>query len=351
MTLTQTAIIVKQLITVSIIVLILGIVSFVGYKIWYAYYLANLPPVEEKPNAQFGLLPQPDFPKVGVSTSNFTYSLDTTTGGLPKTGIDPGFEKIIKVYFIAPTFATFLSPDRSTALAEKFNITTPPQILSETKYQFKDNYRSLLVDLDSGNFFYSNEATVSAKTNLDEDNKLISDFEQFLSSLGVLKENLKNGRNKVVPLKNEGDDLIPSQQRNNAMAALISLWPVSIDNRPVLTGNFDKSTVNAVVFEGADKLDNYLSLNFNYYQIDTSTFATYPLKTSEVAFDDLKNGKGIIIVEPDKPQVSITSVYLGYYLPENYSPYLQPIYVFEGPHFVAYVSAINESFVSSATQN
>lgn len=345
MTLTQTAVLVKRAIVLSTVALVLGLTSFIVYKIWYAYYLANLPPVEEKPDIKFGPLPEPDFPKGNVSTSNFTYSLDTTTGGLPKVGTDPDFEKIIKVYFVTQTFATLLAPERSGALAEKFGITSTPEYLSETKYKFKDENKTLLVNLDNGNFSYNSESVLSSKTTIDDDNKLASDFRQTLSNLGALKDDLRNSRMKVIPLKVNGEDLIPAL-RSEASAAQVSLWPDQINKRLVLTADFNKSLVSAIVFGGADRLDNYLSLNFTYYPIDISTFATYPLKTAAVAFDDLKDGKGVIILEPDKPQVSITSVYLGYYLPETYSPYLQPIYVFEGPNFVAYVSAITEQFQS-----
>lgn len=348
MTLTQTAIVVKQVITISIIALVLGLASFIGYKVWLSYYLAHLPPIEEKPDTKFGLLPAPDFPKGNVTTSNFTYSLDTTTGGLPKAGIDPGFEKIIKVYFVNQTFVTLLSSERSQTLAEKFGLTIPPEILSDTKYRFKDKDKILLVDLDNGNFTYTKEATVSGNIALDDDNKLVSDFEQMLARLGVFKDDLKQGRNKITPLKIAGGKLISTQLKSEASAVQISLWPAPIDKKSIFTGDFNKSLINATVLGSADRIDSYLSLNFTYFPIDTNTFATYPLKTAEAAFDDLKNGKGVVIVEPVKPQVSITSVYLGYFLGEFYSPYLQPIFIFEGPNFVAYVSAISEQSQSVA---
>lgn len=351
MTLTQTAIVVKRSIILSIIALFLGISSFIGYKIWYAYYLAHLPPVEEKPDTRFGPLPQIDFPKGTVSTSNFTYSLDTTTGGLPKVGTDPGFEKIIKVYFITQTFATFLSPDRSAALAEKFAITSPPDRLSEIRFKFRENDKTLLIDLDNGNFSYTREASASGAVSFDDDNKLTSDFKQILANLGALKNDLANGRSKVTLLKTAGGELIPAQVKSEAQAAIISLWPASIDKKAVYSADFNKSLVSAVVLGGADQINNYLSLNFTYFPIELSTFATYPTKTTENAFEDLKTGKGVVVVAPDKPQVSISSVSLGYYLPQNYSPYLQPIFVFEGPNFVAYVSAISGQAEPGATQN
>lgn len=333
MTLSQTAIIAKQIITVSIITLIVLTVSFIGYKIWYGYYLANLPPVEEKPDVKFGILPLPEFPKASVSSSNYSYSIDTTTGNLPKVGKDKGFDKLIKVYFVTKTFASFLSPEKSQKLAEKFGITAKPHILTETKYQFEEGDKSLFVDLDSSNFAFKQEATPSGQENLDDDKKLISDFKDILANLGVLKEDLNKGRTKVTLLKN---------------TAQISIWPSSINDKDIFAPQFNTSLINATIFKSANDFKNYLSLNYTYYPIELSTFATYPIKTSEQAFEDLKMGKGIVVIESNKPSVSITAVSLGYYLPEKYNPYLQPIFVFQGPHFVGYVSAISEQYQTVA---
>lgn len=329
MTLSQTAILTKQIITISIFALVLGTASFIGYKIWYANYLANLPPVEEKPDTKFGILPAIDFPKGTVSSSNFSYSIDTSTGNLPKVGEEAGFEKLVKVYFVTKPLATLLSAEKSQALAEKFDISAQPQILSETTYRFKDNDKTLTIDLDSGNFTFKKEATISAEESLDDDQKLVSNFKAILETLGVLKEELKKGPTKVIHLE-------PS-------VAQISLWPSPLD-KPILTPKFDTATIYAKVYKSAANLADYMLLQFTYYPIDTSTFATYPLKDATQAFEDLKNGKGIVIIEPQKPQVSITSIYLGYFLGEFYNPYLQPIFVFEGPNFVAYVAAIIEQF-------
>lgn len=335
MTLTQAAALVKQTITFSAIALVVTIAGFIGYKIWYAYYLAHLPKVEEKPDTKFGILPAINFPASAVSTSNFTYSVDTVTGGLPKVGVDPGFEKIIKVYFIPQTFATLLSSEKSQTLAEKFGIGSPPEVLTETKYRFKDQNKTLLVDLDTGNFSYTKEASPSGAITVDE-NTLISGFEQTLSNLEVFKEDLRSGRSKVTYLKANGEVAV----------ARISLWPGPIDKKTIFTADSTRSPVTAVVYGSAGSLDNFLSLDFTYYPIDTTTFATYPIKTSEAAFDDLKNGKGVVLIAPSQPRVSLTALSLGYYLPSSYSPYLQPIFIFEGPQFMAYVPATAEQFQS-----
>lgn len=344
MTLTQTAIFTKQIIALGIIALTLGTLSFIGYRIWYSYYLTTLPPKEEKPDTKFGILPYPNFPKAYVSSSNFSYTLNTTTGGLPKVGQDPGFEKLTKVYFVIKPYATFLSSDKSRALAEKFNINTPPKVVNETTYEFKQDNKTLVVDLDSGNFKYFKEATPSSKENLDTDENLVSDFKGVLEDLGVLKEELKNGRAKVTLFKTLGAEAVTTNQRTDAQAALISIWPQDLDKKSIFTSDIGRSYIFATLVNYYNSLEDYLSINFTHYQIDTTTFATYPIKSPEEAFNDLQSGKGVIIIEPQRPQVSITSVSLGYFMSENYSPYIQSIFVFEGPSFVAYVPAVSAQF-------
>lgn len=350
MTLTQTAELTKKVIAILSIMIVVGTLSFITYQVWHSYYIANLPLVEEKPTTAWGQLPPPDFPSSSVSSSNFSYSLDTSTGGLPKVGIDSGFDKILKVFFIVKSSATLLSPERSQTLAQKLNILTDPQIISETKYKFIQDNKTLSVDLDSGNFTYKNEATASTREALDTDDQMVTGFEQVLTTLGVLTDDLKKGRAKITLLKPDGNSLVPTLLRAEATAVQISLWPQDVDKKPIFTPGFNKALVNATVVKSAQDLENYLSIQFTNYPIDTSTVSTYPIKTPEVAYNDLKSGKGVVVLEPQKAQVSISSVYLGYYLSENYNPYLEPVFVFEGQNFVAYVAAIPDDFIAAGAR-
>ena len=339
MTLTQTAIFTKRAILGFIIFSILGTVSFIGYKIWYAGYLASLPPRQDLPDTKFGILPQPDFPASKVPSSSFSYSLDTATGGLP------AFGKLIKVYFMPKASATFLAPEKGRALAEKFKITGSPETLSETKQRFTQDNRILTVELDTGNFTYQTDATPSATT-LEDDQRLTQDFKNFLQQIGVLKEGLDSDRIKIKPLKFDGSQFNVTDSKPEASGALINLWPGDLDKMPIVTSSFDKPLVQAEIINSARVLENIRSLKFIFWPVDTSTYATYKLKTPDKAFDELKSDKGVIIVKPGSSQVSITSIYLGFYESENYTPYLQPVFVFEGPGFVAYVSALTDEFLS-----
>lgn len=328
MTLTTVAILTKRLIFITVVLLILGSISLIGYNIWHARYLALLPAPVELPDTKFGILSSLDLPSSSVSPTNFSYSVDTVDGFLPK------FKNIQKVFFSPKSYSTFLASEKAKKLAEKFNLQVEPEVLSETRHRFTLENKSLTVELDSGNFIYNNQASMSAQP-LPSQEILTGDFRDFLSQLGTV-EQLKSGPVKV------------NLQDGKAQ---ISIWPANIEDKQILTPLFTQSLITTTVIGSPKNIDNILSLKYKFFPIDSTTFATYPIKTTESALADLKSGKGKIVIAPAKPQVSITSAYLTYYQSENYTPYVQPIFVFEGPNFVAYVPAIIDEFLSPATQS
>lgn len=319
MTLTQLATITRRGILTAVILITLGLASFIGYQVWHANYIASLPKPEERADVKFGILPKPDFAPPSVSSSNFSYRIATETGGLPNFG------KLLKVYFIPKATATFLASDKASALAAKFGIDTPPEA-TNSSYLFKKDLKTLNLSLDTGNFIYTKEATPSSLPSTNEAT-LIQNFRVLLSSLGILVPELKNSTAKV-----DG--------------RLISIWPADIDKFKIVTPNFKTGLIQAETSQSAIRVDDYTSIHFTFWGVDQTSFSTYPIKTTDQALQDLKIGKGSVVLEPKGVQVSITAVTLAYFESENYSPYLHPIYVFEGPNFVAYVPAILDQYIT-----
>jgi hypothetical protein len=338
MTLTQTAILVRRGVFTIISLTVLVVAAATGYKIWYQHYLSTLPPIEEKAEMRFGLLPEIKFPPSIVSSSNFSYSLDTVTGGFPQ------MPKLVKVYFIPQNKVSFLAPEKSQALAQSLGFLQGPQILSETRYKFTDQYQgNLIIDLTTGNFNFQRQvATDSAKlqeTPLTDQAKLVVEFKDFLQQKGLLPEELKNGRSAV----------IYGQTQNSASeSAQVSVWPEDFEGLPIVTASFKTGLVTGLAKNLADEFGNFTKLDYIFWPIDKTTFSTYQIKTPEEAFKDLQSGKGFVALEPPTAKVSISSVYLAYFQSEEYSPYLKPVYVFEGPSFAALVEALSESI---STQN
>jgi hypothetical protein len=347
MDLNNTATFARRGIVISIILLVLSIIGFISYQIYKNYQIAHTPPPEEKINLGYGELSPPDFPQSLTPSDQYDYSVDTTTGGLPNFG------NTIRVYFIPKPFATLLAAEKSAGLAAKFEIEALPQILNDTKYQYTSDDRQITIEIDTNNFTYSQTFLEEADQGaVEEDNQLIQSFKDTLSSRNLLNDNLREGRTKVVLVSfDEQGQITPVTSRSEAMGAIISIWPSDLDQKPIVNPDFNKSLINAVTQVTAVGLENYRQINYTYWQIDTNNFSVYPLKKVDQALEELKNGEGVVVINPPKNQVSISSVYLAYYLPEIIdwqSPYLQPIYVFEGPSFAAYVSAIGQVVPSAS---
>jgi hypothetical protein len=323
MTLSQAAIFTKRFLVGFVVIISLIIISFVGYRMWRAYYLASLPPKVELPETRFGALPPIDLPRSIAPPTSFTYSIDTTTGNLPD------FEKMTKVYFMPKGVVSLLSSEKAADLANKLGIRTQPTILSETQYSFEEGGKRLIIEIDTGNFIYENPLAETVE--LGPNSSLNQGFKNVLAALDSLKPELGEGPQKI--------------QKDGARAS-ISVWPKQVDSKPILTSDFNKSLVNGTTSGSGFELKNYSIINYTFWPVDLSESSTYPIKTATMALDDLKAGLGVIVIAPSESKISILNTYLGYFESENYSPYLQPIYIFEGPNFVAYVPAVTQEFAS-----
>ena len=330
MTLTQTAKITKRFLLIFGILFVLLTVSYIGYQIYYyQYYLPHKPAPVIKPDKKFGPLPAPKFISTDVSSSNYSYSLATVTGGLPTD-----IPKIEKVYFIPQLGTTLLASDKATQLANSFSFTQGPTITNQTTYQFSDTQGgTMTIDLNTSNFTFNRIASPSGtlQENFTDQGQVADQFKAYLSNKGLLADDLSSGRTNVV-----FDNSLPQ----NSQTATISIWPADFNNLEIVTPTFSDGLIKAVVNTAKDETIKYQNLTYTYWSPDSQNSSTYPLKTPDQAFSDLKSGLGVVVVQPTDPQVAITSVKLAYYESGSYSLYLLPVYVFEGEGFVAYVDAI-----------
>lgn len=336
LTLTQTAKMTKKALLIFGILFILLTAFYIGYQIYYYnYYLPHKPAPVIKPDVKFGPLPNPKFITADVSSSNYSYSLATVTGGLP---ID--IPKVEKVYFIPRLGPTLLASDKATQLANSFSFTHGPNIVSQTKYEFSDDSGGIMrIDLDTSNFSFTRAASSSAslEDTFADSGKIAENFKTYLSSKNLLPEDLQKGRSKVV-----FDNAIPQ----NSQTATVSIWPQDFNGLEVVTPTFSEGLIKTTLNKSKDDIYKYQSLIFTYWSPDSQNSSTYPIKTPDQAFSDLKSGLGVVVIPPQNPQVAITSVKLAYYESALYSVYLLPIYVFEGEGFVGYVNAISPEAVS-----
>lgn len=342
LTLTQTADLTKKAFIFGVVSLVLIIFGWVGFTLYKNSQIKPPSILEEKPDTRFNLLPKLKFKKSVAPSSNYTYELITETGKLPEN-----FPKLMKVYFISKLGTTLLAPNRAKELAERFEFRNGPEILSPTLYKFtNDNEGALTIDLDTGNFDYNRKiSTESASLDELEQEVIIADkakmaeeFKSYLSSKELLREELSIGKTDI---------FYDQSQQQDSQTARITLWQDGISESekvkyPVITAKFDEGLIDATVTKYTDEINKYLSLKYIFWPIDLENFATYPLKTAEQAFTQLKEGKGNIVIKPKNTLVDVSNIYIAYFLAEEYQTYLQPVFVFEGEGFAALVPAIPE---------
>lgn len=337
LTLTQTADLTKKAFIFGVIFLVLIIFSWVGFQYYKASQVVPTTVEEDKADTKFNLLPKPNFNISLVPSSKYTFELLTTTGKLPAD-----LPKIFKVYFISKLGTSLLASNKAKELSSSLNFNNGPEIISSTLYNFTDDSGGKIsIDLDTGNFEYKrNEATESGllDNTLSDKPKLIQDFKTFLNSKGLSKEQISSGHTQV---------LYPENSNNKAV---ISLWQDNITEGEteikVVTNNFNAGLIKAEVSNIVSEDNNrYPYLKYIYWPIDLTNFATYPLKDINVAFEELKMGKASVVKESSLNTVGLTNIYIAYLLSEKYTPYLQPIYVFEGEDFTALVGAVDEQYL------
>lgn len=337
MTLTETAIMTKKTLLFGAIFSVVLIFAWAGYQYWYfQVYLPNQPVVEEKPEEQFGPLPKLALKENTADSKAYNYKLDTDTGGLPDK-----IPKLYKVYSVAQLATDLLALDRAKSLAGLIGFNRGSQAVSATQYKFLDqNGGELSINLDTGNFSMSRPVSTSSadiiesREQFQDADKIAADFKSYLSGKNLLKEQLRDGRVKVLYDRSQGD---PTK-------AIVNIWQNDVDETPIVTPTFHEGLVKGMVTNFRDEPRRFVYLEYTFWPIDLQNSSTYPIKTPDEAYTNLQEGKAMVPFSQAKTGsfVSITKVYLAYFLNSDFIPFLQPVYVFEGPEFTGYVPAIRD---------
>jgi hypothetical protein len=348
MTLTETAAMTKKGFVLGAVALVVLIIAWFAFTTISDLLKKEPPPVQIVAEAKFNILPKPDLPASLGDSSGYTYELTTTTGQLPTD-----IPEIINVYFISKTGTSLLAPNRAKKLAELIGFEKGPEILSPTLYRFTDkNQGELVFNLDTGNLNFERPlATESGDLEdsiLADKTKLVEDFKFFLAGKGILPDQLKGGKSSVIYA--EGDQKLSE-------TAIVTLWQSDIiepgddtpeeelKKYPIITKNFTEGLVKGVITRWEREETKFLKMEYIFWPTDLTNFSTYPIKPVQKAYEELQEGKGIVVISPPKNNVELSSIYIAYLLSEQYQRYLQPVFVFEGQGFAAVVAAITDDYL------
>ncbi len=326
---------------------VLRILIGFGIAYWKATHPIPIPP----PNIKFNKLPSPKFSHVATSSSGMTFTLETVEGRPPETTAAG------KVYAMPKRLPNLLASERAKKLATKIGFTQEPEIVTSTLYRFTDPaepLRTLEIDINDMNFRlkydYIKNPQVFTIGKLGSKDEALSEVKQFVQFNNLFDQTVLKGKITTDLLKfdDEKKSFQPAPSVSNADAIRVNFFRSDLDEMPVVVPRFSKSYNYAIFNAGSTLSTRIIDLSYIFWPIALDDFATYPLKSAQIAWQDLKDGYAYVVsIGRNTPEnIVIRKIYLGYYDNEEPQTYLQPIFVFEGDNdFIAYLPAISPEWL------
>lgn len=285
-------------------------------------------PVDYPPNPEFILDTIEGEPTTATQTAKVYY--------LPQT--PPRFGYLQTIYLMANSLG--------------FNTELTKHVVEGENAIFQDEEKKLVINITKFNFEY--KYNYSENESIFEEAVLVSDdlirekVKEFLRVLGRYTEELAQGKDNLIFLhyNSQTKEFDVVDNRNDANAVEIDFYRPDIDSFPIVAPKYFNSQ-NYIVALFQNEKYKILKAQVKFFEKEEQKVGIYPLKTGEQAWQELKEKRGVIVsAGRNNNQITIKKMFLGYYDPDVYQEYLQPVYVFLGDNgFVAYTPAIKEEYV------
>jgi len=345
MTLTEAAYLARRIIRLTLFSLILLIVGrfvfLTGIKLYNRFFPKPPPP----PTVSFGKLPKINFPERS-NLPNLEISLQTPDGNLPT------FATTSKVYLIPRPRSSLFREDDARSKARQLGFTGEEEKVSDILYRFKNPGTGAVLEINIVLGTFSIDYNLDSDPNLGKFRAPTQDqaddiARSFLAGAGLLAKDLSPSKTTFDLFKKTSGGISPAVSLSEANFVRVNFFRDDYDNLPVKSVNSSRANVWFLVSGSPQQEKKIIAGEYHYFEIDEQKYATYPIKTTQLAFEELKNGKGFIAELGDNKdgKITIRRVLFGYYDPENYLGFLEPIFIFEGDRdFTAYVPAVTADF-------
>lgn len=325
------------------------LIVFYSFKLLFLLFSLNKTEVVRY-NTRFKEI-KPLFVKKDATTSaGFTFTLDTVAGQ-PITATEAGqvfyfppskfqFDYLPKVYLMAKAFG--------------FDMTVVKHKLVNNEAIFQDKTQRLAIDINTYNFRYDydfrkdTELVEAAQTPDTESAKNLAI--NFLKSIDRYPAELAMGDSTFIHMFYDKESsqagVVVNPQEANMIE--VDFYRQKVDQfLPMSPSYFNSQNYVMLMPNGNGSGAKIVSAQVRFFETSQTEIGIYPLISGQRAYEMLIGGKGILISPGSgKKKISIKTMSLGYFDPDTYQDYYQPIYVFTGDaDFVSYVPAVSEEWV------
>lgn len=347
MTLTEVSFYSRKFAPFAIFAFVMVLIFFYSIKLLFLLFSLNQPKVTYI-NPIFKEI-KPLFLKQDATTSaGFSFTLDTIEGQ-PVTATDTA-----QVILFPPSKFQFDYLPKVYVMAKMLGFDTElvKHKLVNNEAVFQDGKRRLAIDINTYNFRYDYdfrkdyELVESAMTPDQEsaENTAIN----FLKSIDRYPKELATGKTNPVYMfydkLSSSAGIIDSPQESNMIE--VDFYRPDVAQYPAVSPSYFNSQ-NYVMIMPSKKGAVVVSAQVKFFEISETQVGIYPLITGQRAYEKLLAGEALLVSEGSgKKNVTIKKMFLGYFDPDTYQDYYQPVYVFLGDdNFVSYVPAVSEKWL------
>jgi len=347
-TLTETAVTARKVIKYFIIGIISISILVPAFNAFRDYWEKTHPAPPPGPTVAFGQIPAITFPQ-SQTQNQYQFQLQTIEGVLPKMPAQA------KVYFVFTVGPKFFDEEKTREKARLLGF--PDEITRDPyyRYTFKNPQTNATLKLDMLNENFEVRYPFEADPffigqNSPAPQQALGTIQGFLASGNSWPNDIDQEKTKNLFFKydQEKRELAAVPSLSEAEVIKVNLFRADLDGLSLLPPNPQDSNISFLVAQKEGK-PIIIAGKYIHFPIQQEQVATYPLKNSTLAWEELRAGKAFIgnlgNNSSDRP-IIIRRIYLAYFDPSLPQNFLQPIFVFEGDNdFIAYLPALDPSWI------
>ncbi len=346
LTLSQTTATTRKILKITAILIgtLLSLIIIVRGLFALKELISPTPP--PPPTVSFGRLTRIAFPE-NATQKRLNYTLNTVSGSLPS------FPDRLTVNKMNGYYPDILGVDKANQKASGANFPVPGSQISGNNYRWTDAsqiQRELTMNILTSDFImtskFLDDPTVASAKSLSGPEAAKNAAIGLIQGMQLLSGDIDGSKTATTLLSIDHGALIAATSLASTQIIGVYLFQSDINSLPVFYPKAEQSTMNFLV--GSAQFDPIVvGADFSYQAVSTIS-ATYPIKTAEEAYKDLKEGKGYVSTYYGGEEILIKDVFLAYYIGGEKQQYLMPIVVFKGDKgFYSYVSAVKDEWLNN----
>ena len=298
------------------------------------------PPKPLPATVAFGKLQKLDLEEGIKISKGIDFKIETISGQLPM------LPNTVKVFAIAANESSFGALEKTKTIVSKLGFTQEPQQISGNIYKFQDpkGGGTITIDISSNNFimegdYFNNPDIISTRPKSLED--AVELAKDFFHSFGLSLEDFPQDKIQTSTLRLDTGRLTETPSLSSANLVRVNFQRASLDGIDIISPQEKSPPAQALVSQ-----EKVVEAELSKLSFAQNEFATYPLKGTAKAFEQLTSGQGAFNKRPTSENIPIRSVDLAYLEGKNYQNYLQPVYAFKSDDgVIAYVAAVDDAWI------